>query len=330
MATTLGDIPDQQSLRNSLALILRRHGLADDRVTVVNRQPNVYSSTFPSEIVTCRLPDGDDLRLLCKYTAGRSHRAHGHRGDVAYEADVYRHVLEPLQVPTVRYYGAHVDAATGNTWLVLEDLEESLRVSRVPSSGRGAMTTAPDPMLQAACWIGRFHSVNEARISTSSLRFLNVHDADYYLSWARRTVKLSGHLCERFPWLRQVCIRFEEAVGALLSGPPTVIHGEYYPQNVLFRDGRIYPVDWESAAIAAGEIDLASMTEGWPEAMVRECVEAYQAVRWPDGAPKCFERVLWAARIYLHLRWLGDRAGIEQSAWRLGHLKMAGEQLGLV
>jgi hypothetical protein len=68
-------------------------------------------------------------------------------------------------------------------------------------------------------------------------------------------------------------------------------------------------VDWESAAIAAGAIDLAALTEGqhWPVALVRRCERAYRIARWPDGAPSGFARALDAARVYLHFRWLGER-----------------------
>jgi len=112
----------------------------------------------------------------------------------------------------------------------------------------------------------------------------------------------------------------------------TIIHGEYYPKNVLYRDGIIYPVDWESAAIAAGEIDLACLTDRWPADTVRECERAYQQSRWPDGAPAAFAQRLAAARLYIHLRWLGDRPEwtTRQQYWRFDHLRSVGEQLGLI
>ena len=78
---------------------------------------------------------------------------------------------------------------------------------------------------------------------------------------------------------------FEERASELTSAPQTIIHGEYYPKNILVREGEIFPVDWESAAVAAGEIDLASLTEGWPEEDKRVCQAEYCAARWPNGAP---------------------------------------------
>jgi thiamine kinase-like enzyme len=102
---------------------------------------------------------------------------------------------------------------------------------------------------------------------------------------------------------------------------------------VLVRGGQVYPVDWESAAIAAGEIDLASLTEKWPADIVRQLERDYQQARWPAGAPASFAQTLAAARLYLHLRWLGDRPSWtsgERESWRFDHLRSAGEQLGLI
>src|SRR5213076_728303 len=89
--------------------------------------------------------------------------------------------------------------------------------------------------------------------------------------------------------------------------PATVIYGEYYPDNILMRDSTIYPVDWESTAIGAGEIDLASLTDGWPERLVQQCGIEYQRTRWPAGAPREFSQRLEAARTYWAFRWLASR-----------------------
>src|SRR5207249_336615 len=118
-----------------------------------------------------------------------------------------------------------------------------------------------------------------------------------------------GPLRRRFPWLMEACERRDEWCATLLAAPPTVIHGEFYAKTVLLRRKSVFPVDWESAAISAGEIDLAALTEGdrWPAGIVRLCEREYVHARWPEGAPTAFQRRLDAARVYLHFRWLGDR-----------------------
>ena len=119
----------------------------------------------------------------------------------------------------------------------------------------------------------------------------------------------------------------------MLASPRTIIHGEYYTNNALIRNRLIYPVDWESAAIAAGEIDLAALAERWPRAIVQECEVEYQRARWPAGAPPEFERRLSAARRYLHFRWLGERPDWtlrEKSFWRFDQLFQTAQRMGLL
>jgi len=65
-------------------------------------------------------------------------------------------------------------------------------------------------------------------------------------------------------------------------------------------------IDWESAALAAGEIDLANLTLGCDNDLVGLCEQQYCLTRWPDGTPQDFDLRLTAARVFLHLRWLGE------------------------
>src|SRR5262245_45134761 len=87
---------------------------------VIRRERNPYSSTFPSEIVTCRFKDGQTVRLLCKYTRGREHNSFGHRGGVGYEAAVYQRVLIPLGVSAPRFHGEFTDSESGEPWIAVE------------------------------------------------------------------------------------------------------------------------------------------------------------------------------------------------------------------
>jgi hypothetical protein len=269
------------------------NGTVGGRLAVVARSRNVYSSTAPSEIVRCRLGDGRELKLLCKYSLGPHGNSFGHRGGGPYEAMVYRRVLQPLEASAPALYGMYVDSATLSTWLVLEFVEGFSRgMSR-------------DSMFLAAVWAAAFHRAAEALRPHPAE--LTVYDGGYYRGWAARTEEFAGVGRRRQPWLARVCASFAEEGPALLGARPTVIHGEYYPHNVLSRRScEIHPVDWESAAVAAGEIDLASLTEGWPTSYASRCESFYRRVRWPDGAPRDFRRAMAAARAYLALRWLGE------------------------
>jgi Phosphotransferase enzyme family len=317
-------LPDLQTLTAGLASVFAGHESPARPLTILAREPNVYEKSFPSEIVTCRFQDESVRRLFCKYMFDlrEDHLDHGSRGGLVYEAAVYRHVLRPLQVSAPTFYGLHTDAPTGGRWLILEYLENGVQLD--VSRERTAIG-------KAAQWIGRFHAAQEAHTPCSPVPFLSSYGAEYYRGWVRRTSLYAGRLNLHVPWLGALCERFEECVASLLAPRPTVIHGEYYPHNVLFRGGIIYPVDWESAAVAAGEIDLATLTEGRSAKVVRKCELEYGRARWPAGAPADFGRRLGAARLYVQFRWLGDHPdSITREDPLLNRLRSAGEQLGLI
>ena len=246
--------------------------LGDDakpvRLTIAARRRNPYASTAAMEIVTCRLETGGELSLLCKYGSRQEHGG-GHRGGVAYEAMVYRHLIGPLALRP-RYLGSYVAPDSGATWLFTEYLGDRLRVSKGPY---------PESMRSAAQWIGRFHRLNATRVGQSDLSFLRNYDAAYYASWASRTYRFAGALRSGHPWLADVCERAPELLAVLAEGPQTIIHGEYYPQNIICADDGVCAVDWESAAIGPGEIDLASLTSRWESAEEQEMVREYQLAR---------------------------------------------------
>jgi len=289
-----------------------------DGLTIVNREP-ILGGTFPSETVTCRLRDGTVIRAFCKYSGDETHTVYGHRGDVEYEALVYSTLLRRLPVPTPRFLGVHHDDAEGGTWLVIEFLEDTLRVSKVD-----------DALPLAARWSGAFQAAASDLLAREQDLPLKRYDVEYYVGWARRTIDFAGEL-DAGPWLRTFCERFEEVADELLRSPPTVVHGEFYPANVLVSKGVVYPVDWESAAIASGEIDLVTLTEGWPGEVVLDCIEQYSAARWTGGAPPGFQRAVDCARAYVHLRWLGDRPyWTASSAHRLPELRDVVERLAVI
>ncbi len=324
MSVSPVEFPDLPTLAHGLNAALESHGSSRGPVTILAREPNPRRSTYPSEVVDCRLADGSEVRLLCKYAAERGHSAHGHRGGVPYEAEVYRHVLQRLPVSAPMFYGLQGDGDTGRTWFAIEYIDRSVQAKDPPYR---------EPMYAAAGWLGRFHRANESALSPSALPFLHRHDARYYLGWSERTAQLSGPLHQRFPWLATLCRRFEEVVDDLLEPPAIIIHGEYYPKNILFRDGTVYPIDWESTAVGIGAIDLASLIERWPAAVVERCEAEYLSARWPDGPPADFAQRLDLAKLYWRFRWLGERPDWtreEKSRWRFGELRVIGERLGLI
>jgi hypothetical protein len=160
----------------------------------------------------------------------------------------------------------------------------------------------------AARWSGLLQRAVDRAANDEALAFMIRYDLDYYRSWASRTLSFAGHRRSAMPWLEPFCDWYRDACERLYGGGVTTIHGEYTPKNILaVTEGHIYPVDWETAALAVGEIDLAALTEGWDTVTTRIAEEHYAAARWGATKPREFHRRLDAARLYWRLRWLGDR-----------------------
>ncbi len=289
--------PSADVLMASLSRILPESFGSGSRLVALERQPNEYQSTFLSEVVTCRFKDGQACRVLVKYGLTDYVSGHGHRGGVAREALAYRRVLNPLGYRP-RCYGTY-ENGSGESWLVLEFIEG---VTRIAWAEEGIPVLA-----LAARWSGGFHAATAPAVARSATSILSTYDGSYYAGWCERTSGFAEGWHNEFPWLQTLCERFSDVAGVVLSGQNVVVHGEYGPKNVLCREREMFPVDWESAAIGAGEVDLAGLTDGWPADLVDDAVTEYANARWPNGRPATFETRLLAARIYWNLRWLGDR-----------------------
>jgi hypothetical protein len=299
--------PEDKALAATLARFLgvAAHG----GLVLVHREPNVYRSSSPSEIVTARMSDGSKRRVFCKYAPQRT-TGHGHRGGIRYEAAVYRELLARSPCPVPAFLGSHEDRASGTTWLFLEHLQGSdkLKHGDVPN------------LVTAARWLGNFHAFWEKRLDTA--HFAIAYDRAYYRAWAQRTALHAREEVVRMPRVGTLINRFGDLAAELVASPRTLIHGEFTGSNVMYRGEDVYVVDWESTATGAGEIDLAALSDGWGNQTDAAVETAYRRSRWPGGAPRAFRRRLLLARAYWQLRWLGDDAQPphEERSWRLGVL----------
>jgi aminoglycoside phosphotransferase (APT) family kinase protein len=292
-------------------------------VTVRERRPHPYASTFPGEIVRCET-GGRLFTVLCKYEAGGRYPCFGHRGGLGYEALVYRELVQWLPLPTLTFHGARTDDSTGDTWLFLEYLGDARRPDE-DAAPKAAMAAG-------ARWAGRFHRLEAHRPTGGRQPALRVYTGEYYAQWARRTAEIAGDWHERLPWLRSLCERAAPRLQTMADLPSCAIHGEFTPHNLLVTDEEVIPIDWETAAVGVGAVDLASLTDGWPGEVADACEAAYLAARWPEGPPADHARTLDLARLYWHLRWLGDRPEWLRQAGMLRRflaVQSIGERLGV-
>src|SRR6266404_4943481 len=86
-------LPKTDALKRGLASALQSEDVGGRFLTLLGREPTPYATTFPCEIVTCRIGRGKPRRLFCKYTAGGDYTGHGHRGGVGDENATYPNIL---------------------------------------------------------------------------------------------------------------------------------------------------------------------------------------------------------------------------------------------
>ena len=295
-------------------------GDADEPLELLSRE-RVLGGTHVKEIVRCRR-GRETVTLLCKYDGHPDiHVALGHRRGVAYEAEVYERLLQSLTLTKPELL-AVLRAGDGRPRAFAIQHLEGLHASKWPT---------PDGVLEAARWIGRFHAATKGLAETPSCSFLIRYDAPYYAGWARRTREFAAPLGHDLPWVSPLCRRVEGEVRKLFAGERTVVHGEYVSKNVLVSERGVFPIDWESAAVGLAEIDLATLTDGYEPAEAAEVEAAYVRARWGDRVPDTFRRSLLAARLYVQLRWLGDRPEWTVDpdvAWRFEALRAAAAAVG--
>ena len=290
-----GRPPARAALRRGLEQVLVRETAARGPFRITSRRPSPRSSTYLAEIVRVRFADGTSERLLCKYSSGVDlDPASPHRG-LVHEAEVYEQVLRDAPVSLPHVWGSFHDPDTGDFALVMRFYDGG--TSSAQASESGGVTAA-------VRWIGALHAWAEPRIAAPAWRVLARYDADYYETWLARTHDLARPYVGECPWLEAVAAAYRDRIPLLVASRPTLIHGEFTPRNAFWAEGRIMPVDWETAAIGPGEIDLAVFTFDWELDDIRELEAAYVEARWGGAAPADFAETLRAARLYVSFHWI--------------------------
>ena len=282
--------------------------LDGSRVVRLARREYRYATSAPLEGVTAHLEDGSrrelilkDLardRLLGAAPAAKPEFLH----DARREVEAYRRILAPAGIGP----RCLATAGDGRRWLLLEKVRgiELWQVGEL------------DEWEAVAWWLGAFHARFEER--TAELRdanpFLLEHDDAWFRGWRERALaSLEGSPDRRAAELREALRSYEAAVERLAAMPRTLVHGEFYPSNVLVTHGRrplgVYPVDWEMAAIGPGVVDLAAIAGGW-DPVERERLTAAYAEGAGDGRdPAELAGDLAVARLHIALQWLGWASG---------------------
>jgi Ser/Thr protein kinase RdoA (MazF antagonist) len=217
--------------------------------------------------------------------------------------------------------------AGGGRWLLLE-WAGSLDLGQVGS---------PVVWSAAASQLARLHAWGEAHVG-EILRGCPVRwdDPKLHLLFARRARKPGDRLDALWR-------RYDVVAERLAAMPKTIVHGDLNVSNVLITRGsagtRVRIIDWETAGVGPGLLDLASLISGTlPDRHRAAMVAAFRSNLGASGLGALsadeFDEALRWCRLALAVRWLGWSPGwsppqAHAHDWRSEAFALA-RQLGLL
>jgi hypothetical protein len=316
----------------------KERGAAVHRMTVVR---SAYASSATVLNVHIKLAGGERMRIVCKLSDVHIPAARGVKPDFlsdgGREAWMYESVLPSDGLADAPRLLASGLSREGGRWLLME-WAGSLDLSQV-----GARSVWCD----TAAHLARLHVWGESRVDTLSRGALVPwDDPQLHLRWARRA---RGSLAEYFRAqgtidpLAALWRRYRVVANRLAAMPKTLVHGDFNASNILVtrsRAGnRIRIIDWETAGVGPGLLDLASLVSGQvPEKRRAAMVAAYRdnlaGSRLGALSDGEFDRALTWCRLALAVQWLGWSPGWSPPRahtydWRKEALQLA-QELGLV
>ncbi len=235
-------------------------------VTAVHTQPLGEGVGLMSSIAraTLTLADNSTETVVFKYVAETDNAAISKGLNFyANEVNFYRHLSRDCPMPTPQCLYAHVDDDSQDFLLILEDHGDAAVGDQLKGCDRTVMTTA---FRRAAELHGQYWG------NADDFAWLNPQNVAATNKFRRDAIYLPGvePTLERFPHLftdnldatvREIGERFAELFDAAMSGPQTVIHGDYRIDNMLLPtiDGKtdIIAVDWQNSGKGNGAHDIA-------------------------------------------------------------------------
>ena len=278
----------------------------------VTRRPFVYATSFRLEEIEINRSGGPNRRLVAKHLGRQamSDAARLAKPSASHcagrELAVYRHILASADLGTPELIGGWVSDDNDDGVMVLE------QVAGTPLSEIGdfAIWTA------AARWLARMHAkfANAPLLVASGTGpgvSLVRYDHDLLAAAGRRGLERAA---EQALGSAELCValgaRHEYALRALESASPTLVHGDFYPSNIVVADERIAVVDWELAGVGPAVLDVAALAAGgWTSEQRHELIRAYHDEAFALQRTETFTalmRRVELASLHLALRWVGS------------------------
>ncbi len=279
------------------------------RIRTLRREFSSSSSSFRTERLRVSL-DGDkplpvffkDLNPDHQMEKARTVREfdleHGRR-----ELQMYQSLLSPERFGTLHLYASRWEPDHRRFWIFLEDGGRTLLRN----------TLHLPHWTAAARWAARFHAATRD-LPEAQTSFLPRYDREHYRRCVDRVEKILPNLDTRE---RELVGRgldcYAERIAWLDALPRSVIHGQFFGQNVMLRSGstarRVVVIDWETAVLGPSTFDLVSLTSGkwtveqrnamWSAYFEQYRAETGQPMGWED-----FRRQLAGVALYQCLEWL--------------------------
>lgn len=305
-------------LQDSLEEVLTRHFGTRCHIRQLRRRSSAYSSSYCLENLALELDNRPRLKLVFKNLSPGSllQTASKVRPGFVYhperEIEIYRHILDPVKLGTPIWYGAVESPELQRYWLFLERVEGPLLWQR------GRLQSWE----QAARWLAMLHteySLAPRGRNDAWVKHLVRYDERILGTWVARAEEfLRRGYADNSPaaWrqFERLAKRYDQVIARLLNLPMSLIHGEFFPSNVILRPGKdgwqICPIDWEMAAIGPGLIDLAALTAGnWTREQKRKLVAAYHEAwqlkqGWSTSVAELLEAVDYC-QLHLSVQLLG-------------------------
>lgn len=282
----------------------------------VTRRPFVYATSSRLDEIDVTRPGGQTLRFVAKYLGrhaltetaqiAKPVALHSHGRELA----VYQHILAGAGLGTPKLVGGWAGDGTGsengNGVMVLE------RVEGTPLAEIGDFAVWKG----AARWLARMHAQFAAAPPRIPASGPGPHSSVVYYgrdllgTAARRGLERAA---EQALGSAEVLValgtRHEYALRALASAAPTLVHGDFYPSNIVVAGDRIAVVDWELAGIGPAVLDLAALAAGgWSPEQRHDLFRAYHEEALARGRTETFTalvRRVELASVNLALRWVG-------------------------
>jgi len=297
------------------------------RAAHLERRPSKFGSSYELDEIDARLDDGSVLPLIWKATARRSlnPEAIDAKPEFLYdplrEIEVYRRLLLPDDLGTATCYGVVADRERDRYGLLLA------RVAGLNLTFVGDVAV----WQEAARWLARWHDrFADLTATTAPSSHLLIYDRQVLAIWIDRAVQFSSRdepvpRAAETDRLSRLAEQYDRVVDRLVELPKSLIHGEFFPSNVLIDDHqlptRICPIDWELAGIGPRWLDLAALVAGnWTDDERRSMQRAYYAESSHVRQAIDYEQFTTGVnlcRLHLAVQMLGWSAAWRPQPWHM-------------